>query len=145
MLGSPKLKILDCSSSMGRQPGDCQRLNFTKSHIKGALFLDMDYFKDLKSDLPFMLPSEQYFIEIMKNLNVKLSDKVVCYDAGPTNFFGYRAAWMLQAMGHPNVCVLDGGFKQWVDEGKPTDSCEGTPAEEDFGYKIVPEKLKVLD
>ena len=104
------MKVLDCSVSMGRQAGDCHRINFTKSHIKGALFLDLDNFRDHTTDLPFMMPSEKQFIDTMKRLNVKLSDKVVCYDTGAMQLFGYRAAWMFQCMGHPDVQVLDGGF-----------------------------------
>ena len=46
----------------------------------------------------------------MKKLGIRLCDKVVCYDTGSMQFFGYRAVWMFHAMGHNNVCVLDGGF-----------------------------------
>ena len=103
MLSQPNLKVVDCSAGMGRQADDDHRLNFHKSHIKGAIFLDLDYLKDMKSGLPFMMPSEKYFIDIMKRLNIKKTDHVVCYEAGGMQFFGFRAAWMLQAMGHPNV------------------------------------------
>ena len=41
-----------------------------------------------------MMPSEKHFIDTMKRLNVKLTDRVVCYDTGAMQFFGYRAAWM---------------------------------------------------
>ena len=54
----------------------------------------------------------------MKILNIKLSDKVVCYDTGDSQFFGYRAAWMFQVMSHSNVFVLDGGLKKWQSENK---------------------------
>lgn len=40
------------------------------------------------------------------------------------NFFGYRAAWMLQAMGHCSVQVLDGGFVKWVKENKECEAGE---------------------
>mmetsp|Transcript_11050 Transcript_11050/g.18478 ORF Transcript_11050/g.18478 Transcript_11050/m.18478 type:complete len:127 (+) Transcript_11050:35-415(+) len=110
LLDQPNVKVLDCSVSMGRTPGDCHRINFLKSHIKGALFLDLDNLKDHKSDLPFMMPDEKFFIDTMKRLGVKLTDKVICYDSGAMQLFGYRAAWMFQCMGHPDVKVLDGGF-----------------------------------
>ena len=50
----------------------------------------------------------------MKKLDVKLSDKVVLYDTSQRNVFGYRVAWMLQAMGHPDTHVLDGRYSAWV-------------------------------
>lgn len=65
--------------------------------------MDLDNLKDQKSDLPFMMPSEAAFVSRMKALGVKLSDHVICYDAGAMQFFGYRAAWMFQTMGHTNV------------------------------------------
>ena len=81
----------------------------------------------------------------MKRLNVKLSDRVVCYDTGAMQFFGYRAAWMFQAMGHTNVQVLDGGFPKWVTEGKPVEATDAEAQESDFAYKLIDAKIKNLD
>ena len=87
------------------------------------------------------MPNEDEFINAMKRLNVKLSDTVVCYDGGATNFFGYRAAWMLQAMGHPAAFVLDGGFAAWVREGKAVEATDATACAEDFAYKTNSSKI----
>ena len=46
LIGNHNVKILDCSVSMGRQPGDDYRINFLKSHIHGAQLLDLDNLKD---------------------------------------------------------------------------------------------------
>ena len=45
-----------------------------------------------------MLPDEKLFSDRMKVLNIKLTDRIICYDTGDMQFFGYRAAWMFQAM-----------------------------------------------
>mmetsp|Transcript_36811 Transcript_36811/g.56357 ORF Transcript_36811/g.56357 Transcript_36811/m.56357 type:complete len:264 (-) Transcript_36811:36-827(-) len=145
MLGNHGVKILDCSVQMGRQPGDDSRVNFLKEHIKGAQFLDLDNFKDQRSELPFMLPDEKYFIDTMKRLCIKLSDTVVCYDAGAMQLFGYRAAWMLETMGHPNVKILDGGFPKWKKEGRHTEGSDERAEMTDFNYTFQPNKLKTLD
>ena len=144
MKSGQHIKILDCSVSMGRQPGDCPAVNFWKEHIQGAQYLDLNNLKDNSTDLPFMMPDQNQFINSMKRLNVKLSDRVVCYDTGSMQFFGYRAAWMLQAMGHQNVQVLDGGFPKWKAEGR---ACHGDARVngEDFAYKLVEGKLKTLE
>jgi thiosulfate/3-mercaptopyruvate sulfurtransferase len=94
LLGQADVKILDCSVAMGRPEGDCCRINFHKSHIQGAQFLDLDNLRDMKTDLPFMMPNEKAFCDRMKVLGVKMSDRVICYDTGAMQFFGYRAAWM---------------------------------------------------
>ena len=79
----------------------------------------------------------------MKRLNVRTTDKVVCYDTGSMGFFSYRVAWMMHCMGHNNVSVLNGGFQKWVKEGKP---CESADTHDDgFNYKMDPEKIKNFD
>jgi thiosulfate/3-mercaptopyruvate sulfurtransferase len=60
----------------------------------------------------------------MKKLGIRLCDKVVCYDTGAMQFFGYRAVWMFHAMGHNNVCVLDGGFQKWKNEKLPIETSD---------------------
>jgi len=73
---------------------DCSRINFLKNHIKGAQYLDIDNLRDKSTEIPFMLPDEKTFSDRMKVLNDKLSDRIICYDTGDMQFFGYRAAWM---------------------------------------------------
>jgi thiosulfate/3-mercaptopyruvate sulfurtransferase len=149
LLGNANLRILDCSVSVNRQPGDCHRIDFLKCHIKGAQFLDMDYVKDMRSDLKFMMPSEQQFIDTMKRLDVKLTDHVVCYDTGAKgadrSFMGYRFAWMLKAMGHPNVQVLDGSQAKWQQEGRPVESTNAEANEEAFKYKLNADRIKYYE
>ena len=145
MLGKPDVKILDCSVQMGRKEGDCSRLVYHQGHIKGAQFLDLENLKDHKSNLPLMMPNEKFFIDAMKRLCIKLSDTVVCYETGGMQLFGYRAAWMLEAMGHPNVRILDGGFKKWKAEGKPIEVTDGRAAESDYSYAIVEKRRRNLE
>lgn len=122
---------------MGRPEGECCRINFHKCHIPGAQFLDLDNLRDMKTDLPFMMPNEKAFCDRMRALGVKLSDRVICYDTGAMQFFGYRAAWMFHAMGHNNVQTLDGGLPKWVKEACPTHSCDRDFKPADFDYKLV--------
>ena len=46
-------------------------------------------------------------------------------------------------MGHPNVCVLDGGFPKWVKESRPVE-CTST-SDDGFGYKLNVDKIKHYD
>ena len=98
----------------------------------------------MSTDLPFMMPTDEQFCHIMKRLGIKKNEKVVCYDSGSMQFFGYRFAWMLQAMGHSSVMVLDGGLPKWEKDGLPLES---SPAcnEADFDYKLDPAKIKTLE
>ena len=72
---------------------------------------------------------------------------MVCYDTGAMQLFGYRAAWMFQAMGHNNVSVLDGGLPKWNAEGRPVDSFLpnfGGAKNGNFDYKLNEDKIKLL-
>mmetsp|Transcript_217 Transcript_217/g.395 ORF Transcript_217/g.395 Transcript_217/m.395 type:complete len:82 (+) Transcript_217:284-529(+) len=81
---------------------------------------------------------------MMKTLNIKLTDEVVCYETGNSQFFGFRASWVLQAMGHMNVRVLDGGLQRWISEKKPVVSSPGE-SNGNYGYKLNPSKVKNFD
>ena len=81
----------------------------------------------------------------MRALAVKLSDTVICYDAGTMQFFGHRAAWMFKAMGHPNVKVLDGGLPKWIKDGFPVESCDRDFKVDDFGYSLQADKIWNLE
>ena len=54
------------------------------------------------------------FIESMKVLNVKLTDIVVCYDSDGASAF--QIAFAIEAMGHMNVSVLNGGLESWSEQ-----------------------------
>ena len=78
----------------------------------------------------------------MKQLDVRKSDIIVCYDKGMIS--APRAYFMLKAFGAPNVYVLNGMFKKWSKEGKPVEEGdketawarkrESKPLEDDYDY-----------
>ena len=68
-----------------------------------------------------MLPQQQQFRDQMKQLNVKLSDKVVFYTENG-NMLACRGYWMLKAFGHKNVSILNGGMKKWKEEGRKVET-----------------------
>mmetsp|Transcript_21847 Transcript_21847/g.33840 ORF Transcript_21847/g.33840 Transcript_21847/m.33840 type:complete len:359 (-) Transcript_21847:300-1376(-) len=139
------VKVVDCSSEYGRKEGDCPRINYLKRHVHGAHFLDIDYLKDHKTNLPFMLPSQEKFVEKMKNFGIGLNDFVVCYEQGESGIFAHRGAFMFEAFGHKNVKVLDGGFAKWKAEKQPSECIEAFVNNKDFAYKLQPAKIKTFD
>lgn len=80
------------------------------------------------STLPHMMPSAEIFQQEVQKLGINKESVIVIYDdvglyASP------RAWWMLHAMGHDQVAVLDGGLRAWVEAGHSTVSTlqEDTP------------------
>ena len=69
-------------------------------------------------------------------------DQVVCYDAG-NGSMAARLWWMLRWIGHDKVAVLDGGFAQWVKEGRPTTI--DVPIFTPFNYPIKLRKDMAVD
>jgi len=80
-----------------------------------------DYDKDIckpNSSLPHMMPSPELFQAKVRALGVDQASMIVVYDdvglyASP------RAWWMLRAMGHDQVAVLNGGLPAWIAAGNP--------------------------
>jgi len=90
--------------------------------IPGARFFDLDAIKDPVSQYPHMVPTPEVFVEAMRNIGISRGDAVVVYDSPALGIFSApRVAWTFKVFGHPKVHLLN-NFKQWVDEGRPTES-----------------------
>jgi thiosulfate/3-mercaptopyruvate sulfurtransferase len=99
---------------------------FEASHIPGAVFFDIDAICDRATDLPHMLPPADLFARAMGALGIGDSSTVVVYD-GAGLFSAPRLWWMLRAMGHGAVSVLDGGLPKWRREGRELESGPAAP------------------
>lgn len=63
----------------------------------------------------------------MKSLDVRITDTIVCYDK--TGMLSSpRAHWMFKVFGAPNVHILNGTFKKWKEENRPTESGDNKAA-----------------
>lgn len=112
-----QLIVFDCSFDLA----DTQKglLQFKESHIKGALFANLD--KDLSTHNPddavnggrHPLPQREIFAQWLSKMGVTPSSQVVVYDRQGNNFCG-RLWWMLKWCGLESVAVLDGGLKAWT-------------------------------
>lgn len=119
-LGDPHLRIADASwylPTAKRNP----RAEYEAAHIPGAVFFDLDAVSDQKTNLPHMLPDPAAFASSMKKLGIGDADLVVFYD-GAGIYSAPRALWMMRAMGHGKVAVLDGGLPKWRRESRAVDS-----------------------
>lgn len=117
------------------------RAAYEAGHLPGAVFVDLD--EELASPPGprgrHPLPDIEEFGAVMRRAGVSAGTPVVVYDGGQ-GWAAARAWWLLQATGHPNVRVLDGGLTAW--EG-PQSTEVPTPAQGDFAP--LPEATGVLD
>ena len=124
-LAAPDVRVADASwylPQAGRDP----RAEYASSHIPGAVFFAIDAISDENSPLPHMLAPATKFASQMRKLGLGDGNLIIVYD-GAGLYSSPRAWWMLRAMGHRDVAVLDGGLPKWKREGRPTDDLLPVP------------------
>jgi thiosulfate/3-mercaptopyruvate sulfurtransferase len=101
--------------------------------ISGARRFDYET-KICKQDstLPHMMPGADLFTEEVRKLGINSDSVIVIYDDVGL-YSSPRAWWMLRAMGHQQVAVLDGGLRAWIAAGFATvDSLQLDPGAGNF-------------
>ncbi len=116
-LNAPDVRIVDASWYLPDAKRD-PKVEYAEAHIPGAVFFDIDAVTDATSPYPHMLPPPEKFASRVKKLGLGDGHRIVVYD-GAGLFSAPRVWWMLRAMGHEEVFVLDGGFPKWRAEGRP--------------------------
>jgi thiosulfate/3-mercaptopyruvate sulfurtransferase len=98
------------------------RATYEMGHIPDAVFVDLD--EDL-SGAPGIsgrhpLPHPTKFAESLGRLGISPTSRVVAYD-DVGGRIAARLWWMLLAIGHEEVQVLDGGYQAWIEAGYDVD------------------------
>jgi thiosulfate/3-mercaptopyruvate sulfurtransferase len=115
-----KVKIIDCSWHMP----STKRSGFEeyqKSHIKNAIFFDLDKNSKIDTELPHMLTDIKSWKKIVSSMGIRNDDQIIIYDNSDV-ISSCRCWYNFIYFGHdPSlVHVLDGGLKKWINEKKPT-------------------------
>ncbi|KAJ3326097.1 hypothetical protein HDU76_013017 [Blyttiomyces sp. JEL0837] len=97
------------------------RLEFEQKRIEGAKFFDLDRIRDTLCTPRYQLPSPEDFGIAMDELGIEKDDHLVFYDSVGLKT-SPRAWFIMRAMGHSNVSVLDGGLPAWIQAGNPIDT-----------------------
>jgi thiosulfate/3-mercaptopyruvate sulfurtransferase len=113
-----KLVIADASA------GKNTKLNYQQKHLDGALFVDMDtQLASIKDDAAnggrHPLPTVEQFAETLGNLGISADSHVIIYDDKNGSNAAARFWWMLKAVGHNKVQVLNGGLQEAEKAGLP--------------------------
>lgn len=134
--------ILDVRWQLGGPPGI---EDYRAGHIPGAVFTDLN--ADLAGPAGaggrHPLPAAADFQESMRRLGVSDGTPVVVYD-GATSAAAARAWWLLRYFGHPDVRVLDGGYRAWTEAGRPSETGD-SPAAAPGDFTARPGHLPLLD
>ena len=88
---------------------------YAKGHIPGAIYVDLD--TDLSgiktgTNGRHPLPDPDHWATTRQRLGITSDSRVISYDS-QGSAFASRLWWMLRAIGHDKVQVLDGGLESW--------------------------------
>lgn len=110
--------------------GEQPKLTYGEEHLDGALFVNMDRelsaARDAAQGGRHPLPEVVNFVQLLNKLEISNSSHVVIYDRAKGMNAAARFWWMLLALGHEKVQVLDGGFQVAKALGYPTNDGQQT-------------------
>jgi thiosulfate/3-mercaptopyruvate sulfurtransferase len=141
-LHDPGIVILDATlPPVGVTPPVDTRARYLAKHIPGAIFFDIEELSDRSTRLPHMLPAPEVFSRSISALGVGDQMDIIIYEHEGV-FSGPRAWWMLKTFGAPNVYLLDGSLRAWIEAGLPVESGEVHRAPASFHAKLDPDAVK---
>jgi thiosulfate/3-mercaptopyruvate sulfurtransferase len=128
----------------GRQRAEylAAREEYDEAHIPGAVYVDWTRdIIDPDNSVPVQVAPPERFAKLMSALGIGDDMPVVAYDHAGGQF-ATRLWWVLTYYGHDHVFVLDGGWKKWIAEGRPTASEVPEPEPAAFTPRPRPEWRK---
>jgi len=140
---SAKIVLIDARAGINAEE------NYKSEHLKGARFVDLN--KDLatvENDPAnggrHPLPSFSKFSEVLSKLGISPSSHIIIYDDKNSSNAAARFWWMLRAIEHKKVQVLNGGLQEAIKVGFPV-STEIEKFETTTIYPIENWKLGLAD
>ena len=127
-LDDPALAIVDCRFKLDDVAWG--EREYSAAHVPGAAYAHLD--RDLSGPKTgtngrHPLPEPNALRATLGRLGAAGGVQVVAYDQD-NGMYASRLWWLLRFMGHDAVAVLDGGFRTWIAEGRPTQ--QGSDASE---------------
>lgn len=142
-LNAPDVRVADASWYLPQAGRDAKE-EYESAHIPRAVFFDIDDLSDEKSPYPHMLAPAPKFASRMRKLGLGDGNLIVVYDCAGI-YSSARAWWMLRAMGHEDVVVLDGGFPKWKAEHRPIEDMTPAPYPRHFTPRPNNALLRTFD
>ena len=123
--------------------------NYDANHLKGALHVDLNsQLSDIKADFAdggrHPLPTASRFFRLLEELGIRPSTQVVVYDDKNGANAAARFWWMMKAVGHEKIQVLDGGMEAAIQAGFPV-STEIEKVFANGNYHVLTWQLPISD
>ena len=108
-LDDPSIRVLEVDYA----PADAYELG----HIPGSVLIDWK--RDINDTVRRDILSKQQFEQLLSRIGATPDTTLVLY-GDFRNWFAAFAYWTFTIYRHPNVKLLNGGRRKWIDEGRPT-------------------------
>lgn len=144
-LARPDLIIVDCRFSLANpQAGESA---YRQGHLPGAVYAHLDH--DLSDHRKHgqgrhPWPEAADFTDKLDRWGSSPQHQIVAYDDGDGSLAS-RFWFLMRALGHEKVAVLDGGWARWTALGLPVDSYIPTPAPAPTRYIAQFDTGRLLD
>jgi thiosulfate/3-mercaptopyruvate sulfurtransferase len=96
---------------------DMRRSGYEAGHLPQAVYLAPEAIREANG-APTFLPSPAAFKAMMEKLGISDSTRVIVYDE--SGIYATRLWWILNYFGHPNVALVNGGWRKWTMEQRST-------------------------
>ncbi len=105
---------------------------YLAGHLDGALFVNLDpdlaaHTENAAQGGRHPLPAPEAFAGLLTRLGITPQSHIVVYDDKAGANSAARLWWMLKAIGHPQVQVLNGGLQAAINHGVTLSTEETTP------------------
>ena len=109
------------------QSGPDSYARYATQHLAGAIHVDLETELSEKKENAanggrHPLPDVKKFAALLGKIGIDQSSRVVVYDDKSGAFSAARFWWMMKAVGHEQVQVLDGGLHAAIKVGIPTNN-----------------------
>ncbi|WP_026581137.1 sulfurtransferase [Bacillus sp. J33] len=133
-IDNENVRIADCRFKLG-SPDEGRSL-YDLNHIPNAVYFDLE--KDLSGPVKdhggrHPLPDPDQLKQTLEQAGISRETIVIAYDGGE-GAFASRFWWLLRYLGHEQVYVLNGGYKEWINSDYPVKS--EVPVFEPVSYKL---------
>ena len=95
---------------------DVDVTSYVRGHLPGAVA--WDWSTELSDPVRRDILSKEDFERLMRASGITPDTRVILYgDQG--NWFAAWALWQMKIFGHEHVCLMNGGTRKWIEEGRP--------------------------
>jgi thiosulfate/3-mercaptopyruvate sulfurtransferase len=128
------LTIIFCAGSKSPR----EKARHADNRIPGSILISPPMIEASEDESRYrhMLPDMRAFQKVMKDLDIRKDDVIVCYDE-INHITSSRVSWVLRTFGCTKVSVLSGTFEKWVSEKQPLEHGEDESAFSRKGIRLT--------